>query len=62
MEIYNTITLPNGGTVAMDKLAYATYEGGCVSTHKSRWKVTIEFENEQIETATVDETTNREYR
>lgn len=44
MEIYDTITLPNGGHVMLDKLAYETYTGCGQSTHKYEWKYTIEFE------------------
>ena len=62
MEIYNTITLPNGGTVAMDKLAYATYQSICSSSHKDKWTTTLYFANDEIETATANETGKREYR
>lgn len=44
MEIYDTITLPNGGHVVLDKLAYESYTGCGQSTHKYEWKYTIEFE------------------
>ena len=62
MEIYNTITLPNGGTVAMDKLAYAAYQSISSSSHKDKWATTLYFDNDEIETATANETKKREYR
>ena len=48
MEIYDTITLPNGGHVVLDKLAYETYTGCGQSTHKYEWKYTIEFEGGNV--------------
>lgn len=48
MEIYDTITLPNGGHVVLDKLAYESYTGCGQSTHKYEWKYTIEFEGGNV--------------
>ena len=50
MEIYNTVRLPNGGEVAMDKLAYESYTGVGASTHGKKWSVTLYFDNDNKET------------
>ena len=55
--IYDTIKLPNGGTISLDRLAYECYQGQCISSHKLNskyvWKVTLDFEcnDTNVETA-----------
>ena len=62
--IYDSIELPNKGMIYLDSKAYDVLEGSEVSTDKkkSKWKTTITFTNNNIEYATIDETTKREYR
>ena len=50
--------------IYLDSKAYDVLEGSEVSTDKkkSKWKTTITFTNNNIEYATIDETTKREYR
>ena len=59
-QIFETVKLPNGGTVQLDKLAYDTFQGTCISSHKINgkyiWKVTLDFESDNIETAAVQQT------
>ena len=48
-QIFETVKLPNGGTVQLDKLAFETFQGQCISSHKINgkyvWKVTLDFES-----------------
>lgn len=53
-RIYNTITLPNGGMIQMDQLAYETLQGVCRSNYRGEWTVSIDFKDttsKTIETA-----------
>ena len=63
---YETVTLPNGGVVQLDKLAFDTFQGQCISSHKINskyvWKVTLDFDGDKVETATVKQKTNVELR
>ena len=56
-NIYETIVLPNGGVVQLDKLAFETFQGQCRSSHKLNgkyvWKVMLDFDGDKVETATV---------
>ena len=58
MEVYDTITLPNGGIIQMDQLAYETFQGICSSNYKGEWTVTLDFKDGIIETASVRPTNN----
>ena len=33
-NVFETVTLPNGGVVQLDKLAFETLDGQCISSHK----------------------------
>ena len=65
-SIYETIVLPNGGTVQLDKLAFEAFKGQCRSTRKLNdkyvWSATLYFDDNTIETATVNNNTNIELR
>ena len=65
-QIFETVNLPNGGTVMLDKLAFDTFQGQCISSHKLNgkyvWKVTLDFDGDKVETATVKPNTNMELR
>ena len=65
-KCYETVNLPNGGTVMLDKLAFETFQGHCISSHKINskyvWKVTLDFDGDKVETATVDRPSNVELR
>jgi len=58
MEVYDTIKLPNGGAIQMDKLAYETFQGICRSNYKGEWTVNIDFKGGTLETATKPQLTN----
>ena len=63
-KVLDTVTLPNGGVVQLDKLAYKALQG-CSNTydyHTHEWTTQIEFKSDKIETAVAYENTNREYR
>ena len=62
MEVYNTIKLPNGGTIQMDQLAYETYQGICRSNYRGEWTVTLDFKDGTIETATKPQPNNVMFR
>lgn len=53
MEVYDTITLPNGGIIQMDQLAYEAFQGICRSNYKGEWTVNMDFKGGVIETAAV---------
>ena len=59
-KVFETVTLPNGGVVQLDKLAFETFQGQCISSHKINgkyvWKVTLDFDGDKVETATVNHT------
>lgn len=59
-KVFETVTLPNGGVVQLDKLAFETFQGQCISSHKLNgkyvWKVTLDFDGDKVETATVNHT------
>ena len=59
-NIYETITLPNGGVVQLDKLAFDAFKGQCRSTRKQNgeyvWSATLYFDDNKIETAAVNNT------
>ena len=61
-SIYETVTLPNGGVVQLDKLAFEAFQGQCRSTRKQNgkhvWSATLYFNDNTIETAAVNNTTN----
>ena len=65
-SIYETIVLPNGGTVQLDKLAFEAFKGQCRSTRKLNdkhvWSATLYFDDNTIETAAVNNNTNIELR
>ena len=65
-SIYETIVLPNGGTVQLDKLAFEAFKGQCRSTRKQNdkyvWSATLYFDDNTIETAAVNNNTNIELR
>ena len=54
---YETVMLPNGGVVQLDKLAFETLDGQCISSHKLNgkyvWKLTLDFNGDRVETAAV---------
>ena len=52
MEVYDTITLPNGGIIQMDQLAYEVFQGICRSNYKGEWTVNMDFKGGTLETAT----------
>ena len=56
--IYETIVLPNGGVVQLDKLAFDAFKGQCRSTRKQNgkyvWSATLYFDDNTIETAAVN--------
>ena len=58
--IYETVTLPNGGVVKLDKLAFEAFKGQCRSTRKQNskyvWSATLYFDDNTIETAAVNNT------
>lgn len=62
MEVYDTITLPNGGIIQMDQLAYETFQGVCSSNYKGEWTVTLDFKDGTLETAVKQQPTNIERR
>lgn len=53
MEVYDTITLPNGGIIQMDQLAYEAFQGICRSNYKGEWTVNMDFKGGTLETASV---------
>lgn len=65
-SIYETVTLPNGGLVQLDKLAFEAFQGQCRSTRKQNgkyvWSATLYFDDNTIETAVVKQNTNIELR
>lgn len=65
-KVYETVTLPNGGVVQLDKLAFDTFQGQCISSHKINskyvWKVTLDFDGDKVETATAKQNRNIELR
>lgn len=65
-SIYETIVLPNEGTVQLDKLAFEAFKGQCRSTRKQNgkhvWSATLYFDDNTIETAAVKQNTNIELR
>ena len=56
--IYETIVLPNGGAVQLDKLAFEAFKGQCRSTRKQNgkyvWSAALYFDDNTIETAVVN--------
>ena len=56
-KVYETVMLPNGGVVQLDKLAFETLDGQCISSHKLNgkyvWKLTLDFNGDRVETASV---------
>ena len=46
IEVYDAITLPNGGIVTMNKQAYEAFTGQGRSNHRGHWTCTIEFEGD----------------
>ena len=56
-NVFETVTLPNGGVVQLDKLAFETLDGQCISSHKLNgkyvWKLTLDFNGDRVETASV---------
>lgn len=56
-KVFETVTLPNGGSVQLDKLAFETLDGQCISSHKLNgkyvWKLTLDFNGDRVETAAV---------
>lgn len=56
-SIYETIVLPNGGVVKLDKLAFEAFKGQCRSTRKLNdkhvWNATLYFDDNTIDTAAV---------
>ena len=65
-NIYETIVLPNGGVVQLDKLAFEAFKGQCRSTRKQNdkyvWSATLYFDDNTIETAAVNNSNNVELR
>lgn len=65
-SIYETVTLPNGGVIQLDKLAFEAFKGQCRSTRKLNdkyvWSATLYFDDNTIETAAVNNNTNVELR
>ena len=53
-QIYDTITLPNGGIIMLDRLAYEAYDSCSVTNHKQDWKVALTFDSSDIERAVVE--------
>lgn len=58
--IYETVALPNGGVVQLDKLAFEAFKGQCRSTRKQNskyvWSATLYFDDNTIETTAVNNT------
>lgn len=56
IEVYDAVTLPNGGIITMNKQAYEAFTGQGRSSHKGHWTCTIEFEGDDnhIETAAIE--------
>ena len=56
-KVFETVMLPNGGAVQLDKLAFETLDGKCISSHKLNgkyvWKLTLDFNGDRVETAAV---------
>ena len=56
-NVFETVTLPNGGVVQLDKLAFDAFKGQCRSTRKQNgkyvWSATLYFDDNTIETASV---------
>lgn len=65
-NVFETVTLPNGGTAQLDKLAFEAFKGQCRSTRKQNdkyvWSATLYFDDNTIETAAVNNNTNIELR
>ena len=65
-NVFETVTLPNGGVVQLDKLAFEAFKGQCRSTHKQNckyvWSATLYFDDNTIETAAVNNNKNVELR
>ena len=65
-SIYETVTLPNGGVVQLDKLAFEAFKGQCRSTRKHNgkyvWSATLYFDDNAIETTAVNNNNNVELR
>ena len=57
-SIYETIALPNGGVVQLDKLAFEAFKGQGRSTRKLNdkhvWSAILYFDDNTIETATTN--------
>jgi len=53
-QIYDTITLPNGGIIMLDRLAYEAYDSCSQTNHKKDWKVVLTFDSSDIERAVVE--------
>lgn len=53
IRIYDTITLPNGGIIQMDQLAYETFQGICRSNYRGEWTVSMDFKGGTLETTSV---------
>lgn len=58
IEVYDAVTLPNGGIITMNKQAYEAFTGQGRSNHRGHWTCTIEFEGDtddrRIETAAIE--------
>ena len=56
-NVFETVTLPNGGSVQLDKLAFETLDGKYISSHKLNgkyvWELTLDFNGDRVETAAV---------
>ena len=65
-NVYETVTLQNGGVVQLDKLAFEAFQGQCRSTRKLNdkhvWSATLYFDDNTVETAAVNNNTNIELR
>ena len=65
-NVFETVTLPNGGVVQLHKLAFEAFKGQCRSTRKQTgkyvWSATLYFDDNTIETAAVKQNTNAELR
>ena len=59
-KVFETVMLPNGGIVQLDKLAFEAFKGQCRSTRKQNgkyiWSATLYFDDSTIETAAVNNT------
>ena len=60
MEVYDTIKLPNGGTIQLDQLAYETFQGVCSSNYRGEWTVSLDFKDNVVETAVAHQDPNKE--